>query len=216
MTVEAMFGLAAAAFVFALIPGPGVAALVAQSLGKGFWHGLRFAIGLQIGDMVYLLMALFGMGWVASQMGGYFAVLKWLGAAYLAWLGIRSLRAAFSRSAGESDKVGLEVAADKPGRLGNSRGGTFLAGMCVTLGNPKVMAFYCGFLPGFIDMASLSTMGIVQVVAIIFPVVLSVLTGYVWLASRGRRAARSTRFWKAANGTAGCVMIGAGVAVVAE
>ncbi|MFW5488465.1 MAG: LysE family translocator [Desulfovibrio sp.] len=209
MTVEAILGLGAAAFVFALIPGPGVTALVAQSLSRGFSHGLRFGVGLVMGDMVYLLTALFGMGWVASQLGGYFALLKWIGAAYLAWLGAKSLRAAFSNKMPQPAATNT----DKKTRF---RGSTLLAGTCVTLGNPKVIAFYCGFLPGFVDMAKLTPLDMAEVVCTIVPVVLSVVTIYAWLAARGREAAQSTRLWKWANGTAGCVMIGAGVAVVAD
>ena len=185
-------------------------ALVAQSLSRGFSHGVRFGVGLVMGDMVYLLTALFGMGWVASQLGGYFVLLKWIGAAYLGWLGVKSLMAAFSGkmpdTSGETDTV----------RNTRFRGSTFLAGTCVTLGNPKVIAFYCGFLPGFVDMAGLTPLDMAEVVGTIVPVVLGVVVMYAWLAARGREAARSTRLWKWANGTAGCVMIGAGVAVVAD
>lgn len=197
-----MFGLALATFVFAVIPGPGIMAVVAQSLGRGFGHGLRFTLGLVCGDMVYLFMAMAGMGWVASQLGGYFVILKWAGAAYLAWMGVKCLMAKPPETETNVRAIGGKKA--------------FAAGLCVTFGNPKAIAFYCGFLPGFVDMAHMGPAVMAQVFAIIFPIVFMVPAGYAWLAGRGRKAACSTRLWKATSRTAGCVMIGAGVAVAAD
>jgi len=202
MTLESALALAFATFIFACIPGPGVTALVAQALARGFGHGATWAVGLVMGDMVYLLMALFGMGWVAEQLGSGFVVFKWIGAAYLVYLGVRCWLA---KPSGEASAVSEK-----------GRARTFLGGMCVTLGNPKAIAFYCGFLPGFVDMQTLTASGMVSVVAVIIPTVLSVLVGYAWLASQGRNAVGSTRFWKIANRGAGTVMIGAGVAVVSK
>jgi threonine/homoserine/homoserine lactone efflux protein len=204
MTIESILALAFATFVFACIPGPGVSAVVAQSLARGFKAGLSFTVGLVCGDLVYLLTALFGMGWVAAQIGPWFAVLKWAGAAYLVYLGVKCWLA--------KPSVEQETSCAVPVKSGRS----FLAGLCVTLGNPKVIAFYCGFLPGFVNMSQLAGTDIVLMVGIIIPTVFTVITTYAWLSARGRNAVRSTRLWKIANRTAGSIMIAAGVAVVAE
>ena len=202
MTIESMFGLALATFVFAIIPGPGIMAVVAQSLGRGFGHGLRFTLGLVLGDMVYLFMAMLGMGWIASQLGGYFVILKWAGAAYLIWMGIKCFMA-------KPPEVQDEVNPHEGKKA-------FAAGLCVTFGNPKAIAFYCGFLPGFVDMSHLGYTQMAQVFCIIFPIVFLVPVTYAWLAGRGRSAAVSTRLWKVASRTAGGVMIGAGAATLAD
>jgi len=202
MTGEAVIGLAAATFVFAILPGPGVMAVIAQSLGRGFGQGARFTAGLALGDMIYLFMAMCGMGFAASQLGAYFAILKWIGAGYLIWLGLSCFRSS----------PPPQDAPQKPLR----RGGAFTAGLCVTLGNPKAIAFYCGFLPGFVDLAALTPTDMAQVAGVTFPIIFLVPVGYAWLAARGRRAASSTRLWKLANRAAGTVMIGAGAAVVAD
>ncbi|MBI9081026.1 MAG: LysE family translocator [Pseudodesulfovibrio sp.] len=204
MTIESILALAFATFVFACIPGPGVSAVVAQSLARGFKAGLSFTVGLVCGDLVYLLTALFGMGWVAAQIGPWFAVLKWAGAAYLVYLGVKCWLA--------KPSVGQETSCAVPVKSGRS----FLAGLCVTLGNPKVIAFYCGFLPGFVNMSQLAGTDIVLMVGIIIPTVFTVITTYAWLSARGRNAVRSTRLWKIANRTAGSILIAAGVAVAAE
>ncbi|BCS88399.1 LysE family translocator [Pseudodesulfovibrio sediminis] len=204
MTLESGIALALATFIFALIPGPGISAVVAQSLARGFKAGAAFSCGLASGDVIYLLTALFGMGWVASQIGSYFVILKWAGAAYLIYLGVKCWLA----------KPPVQQAGDcqAPARAGRS----YLAGFCVTLGNPKAIAFYCGFLPGFVDMSALTGTDILLVISIIVPIIVSVPIGYAWLAARGRNAVRSTRMWKVLNRTAGSIMIGAGAAVATK
>ena len=204
MTLESGLALAFATFVFACIPGPGVSALVAQSLTRGCRTGVCYAAGLACGDLVYLLTALFGLGLIASQIGPWFAVLKWAGAAYLVYLGVRAWTA--------QPRIETGRACEEQTRSGRS----FLAGLCVSLGNPKVIAFYCGFLPGFVHMPELTATDIVLVVSIIIPTVFTVLASYAWLAAKGRESMRSTKLWKIANRTAGSIMIGAGVAVATE
>ncbi|WP_316897685.1 LysE family translocator [Pseudodesulfovibrio indicus] len=204
MTFESGIALALATLVFACIPGPGISAVVAQSLARGFKAGAGFTLGLALGDVCYLLTALFGMGWVASQIGPYFVVLKWAGAAYLVYMGVKCW------TARPNFDPQPECAASA--RTGRS----FLAGLCVTLGNPKAIAFYCGFLPGFVDMASLTGTDVALVMGIIVPIIGTVPLVYAWLASRGRNALRSTRLWKIMNRSAGTIMIGAGAVIASE
>lgn len=204
MTIESGIALALATFVFALIPGPGISAVVAQSLARGFKAGAGFTAGLVCGDTIYLLTALFGMGWVAAQIGPYFVIIKLAGAAYLIYMGVRCWLA--------KPPTKFQSACPEPTNAGRS----FLTGLCVTLGNPKAIAFYCGFLPGFVDMAALTGVDIALVVSIILPIIFSVPLGYAWLAAKGRSAISSTRLWKVLNRTAGTIMIGAGAAVASK
>ncbi|MBU1002847.1 MAG: LysE family translocator [Proteobacteria bacterium] len=203
MTVEGLIALAGATALFALIPGPGVMAVVAQALARGLGTAVLWTAGQVLGDMIYLLMALFGMGWVASQLGDGFIVLRYLGAGYLIWMGLRAWTA----------RPPAEGASSPSGK---ARGRSFLGGMCVSLGNPKAIAFYCGFLPAFIDLTALTPSDAATVIAVICPIVFLIPVGYAWLAARGRGAMRTTRLWKIANRSAGAVMIGTGAAVMAE
>lgn len=201
MTVEGLVALAGATALFALIPGPGIMSVVAQALSRGFVPAMLWVCGTVLGDMIYLAMALFGLGWVASQLGDGFIVLRWAGAAYLVWMGIR----AWTAKPPSPD----EAAAPR------ARGHYCLGGMCTSLGNPKAIGFYCGFLPAFVDMTALTPSGAGVIVAVIFPIVFAVPLGYAWLAARGRSVVRTTRLWKIANRGAGTVMIGCGVAAAA-
>jgi threonine/homoserine/homoserine lactone efflux protein len=206
MTVHGAFALTIATFVFAAIPGPGVTAVVAQSMGRGLKQALLWSAGLVLGDAAYLLLALFGMGFVAQQLGAAFVILKWLGAGYLVYLGLRCL---FAKAPEHAQTAPQPVTARSLAR-------TFAGGFCVSVSNPKVIAFYCGFLPGFVDLHSLTGGDIALVSGIILTTVYAVIAGYAWLASRGRNLARSGRMWKYATRGAGAAMIGAGAAVAAN
>jgi len=213
MTVHGALALTLATFIFAAIPGPGVTAVVAQALGRGLKPALLWSAGLVLGDAAYLLLALFGMGLVARELGGAFVILKWAGAAYLVYLGVRCLTAKAPAHGAACENGGADSRAE-----GNQRSlaRTFASGFCISVGNPKVAAFYCGFLPGFVDLHALSGLDVLCVAAIILPTVYGVIAAYAWLASRGRNMARSSSVWKYATRSAGVAMIGAGAAVAAN
>lgn len=207
MTMHGALALTLATLLFAAIPGPGVTAVVAQSLGRGLRHALLWSAGLVLGDAAYLLMALYGMGFAAQQLGGAFVFLKWLGAGYLVFLGLRCLFAKTPKQSGGAEPMP---------RTAKSLARTFAGGFCVSVSNPKVIAFYCGFLPAFVDLHTLSGLDAACVAAIILPTVYAVIAGYAWLASRGRNMARSGRVGKIVTRGAGVAMIGAGAAVAAN
>lgn len=204
MTIEGAAALALATFVFAAIPGPGVAAVVSQALARGFIPAFLWGVGIILGDAFYLFSAMLGLSVAAQHLGWGFTVLKWAGAAYLAYLGLRCLLAPNIDAA----------SAPPPEPRGLAR--TFAGGFCVSLGNPKVMAFYCGFLPGFVDMRALSGPDMLLVAMVILPTCLGVVSLYAWLAARGRRAALGGRTWGLARRGAGLAMLGAAVAVAAD
>ncbi|HWR04008.1 MAG TPA: LysE family translocator [Humidesulfovibrio sp.] len=214
LSLEGAAGLALATFVFAAIPGPGVTAVVSQALARGLKSGLLWGFGIVLGDCFYLLLAMLGLSLVAQQLGWAFVILKWAGAAYLVYLGLRCLLAKAPQSSERAAENAAGNAAPQPEHTSLAR--TFLGGFCVSLGNPKVVAFYCGFLPGFVDMRALSGLDMFLVAATILPTCYSVIALYAWLASRGRNAVRGGRVWKYANRGAGAVMIGAGLAVAAD
>lgn len=208
MTFESALALMLASAVFAAIPGPGVTAIVTQAVGRGLRPALTWTAGIVLGDLVYLTLVLLGLTWVARELGWAFAALKWLGAAYLVWLGLRLILAK-----GES---GGAACAGQPG--GGLR--SFLAGLCVSLGNPKVIAFYCGFLPGFVDLGALTPGGAALVALLVPGTVFAVLASYAVLAARGRGMLRSGA--RAGRGVAllrkgaGLVMVGVGALMARE
>jgi len=92
VTLISILGLAAAMFLLAITPGPGVFATVSKALASGFRHAVPVVAGIVVGDMVFLLFAIYGLAVIAETFSFMFTVVKYFGGAYLIWLGIRLWR----------------------------------------------------------------------------------------------------------------------------
>lgn len=191
----------AALLVAAATPGPGVAALVARVLARGAEGAVAFTAGLAIGDVVWLAAAVTGMAALAQTFAGLFLLIKYAGAAYLLYLAWKL----WTAPAGPLEP-GQEPRAERPARL-------FLAGLAVTLGNPKVMVFYLALVPTLVDVASITMLGFAELAAVCLSVLALVFGTYILLAARARRLLRSPRALKQLNRATGAVMAGAAAAV---
>ena len=187
--------------ILAATPGPGVFASVAQALSSGFRPSLDVIAGIVFGDILFLLLAVFGLSAFAFVLGEFFFIIKLAGGAYLIWMGWKMWTA-------------KPVLADTEQKLGKrSVRQRFLAGLFITLGNPKVIIFYVGFLPSFMDLTCLTSLDIVIVVGMIALVPTGVLGAYAYFAARSRRLFTSRRAVRKLNRSAGTVMIGTGVVI---
>lgn len=204
MTIESLLVFAAALFVAAASPGPGIAAIVARVLGRGTTGALAFTAGVAMGDIVWLTVAVTGLAALASTFQGVFTVVKYAGAAYLLYIAWKLWNAPAQAHELTADQPG-----EPPGRL-------FLAGLSVTMGNPKVMVFYLALLPSLIDMTALDGLGYAELVAVTALVLAAVFGGYVALAARARRLFTSPRAIRTVNRTSGVVMAGAAAAIAAR
>ena len=201
MTLYSAFGFAMAMLVLAASPGPGVFATTARAIASGFRPALAVIWGIVLGDVIFLLFAAFGLSMVARALGSLFFMVKICGGAYLAWLGI---------------KIWLQKPEPvQSHQYSNSRStwDNFASGLMITVSNPKVILFYCGFLPTFLDLSALTIFDLALVVAIITSVLSCVLITYAYLASRARRMFTNERAVKRLNRAAGGVMVAAGVAI---
>ncbi|MDY0743071.1 LysE family transporter [Paucibacter sp. R3-3] len=138
-----MFGISdygafvAAVIVFLLIPGPGNLALISSTGKGGIKGGLAATLGLIAGDQVLMWTAVAGVAALLAAYPTAFAAVQWLGAGYLAWLGLRMLFA----------KPGdAPVLVIKPRHY-------FKQALVITLLNPKAIVFYMAFFPLFVDPA---------------------------------------------------------------
>jgi threonine/homoserine/homoserine lactone efflux protein len=198
MTLPTTLALAAAVFVLGVTPGPGVFAGVARALASGLGAALIFTAGMLVGDVILLLLAIFGMAAVAETLGELFILVKIAGGAYLVWLGIKLWRI---------EPIPVGAAPEREADLW--RVGT--GGLVLTLGNPKAILFYAAFLPTFIDVTRLDAADIA--VAVVTVILFLVMLGYCSLAARARRLFRSPQSMRWLNRGAGTLMIGAGAAV---
>jgi threonine/homoserine/homoserine lactone efflux protein len=199
-----MAGLAIAVLVLAASPGPGVFATIAQALSAGFNRTLLLVTGIVIGDLVYLVMAIFGLAVIAQALGELFTVVRIGGGLYLIWLGIKiwNSKAIFSHP-------------DQK-QTNGSVSGAFFTGLLITLSNPKVILFYCGFLPIFMDLEILSGLDIALVACVVASVVACVLLTYGYLASKMRLFFSDVTSRRKVNRLAGGTMMAAGAAIVAR
>jgi threonine/homoserine/homoserine lactone efflux protein len=204
MDLAALVLFASTLLVAAASPGPGIAALVARVIGRGLDGAPAFAAGLVLGDLVWLAVATLGLAVVAQTFHEIFLVIKYAGAAYLIYLAYRMWTAPV---------VARDVAAD---RRRESHVRLFVAGLALTLGNPKVVAFYLALLPNLIDLARVGVVGYVELASICVVVLTIVFGAYVIAAARARALFRSTRALRLLNRAGGTLMAGAAVAVASK
>jgi threonine/homoserine/homoserine lactone efflux protein len=204
MDLAALVLFAGTLLVAAASPGPGIAALVAQVLGKGPEGAASFATGLILGDLVWLAVAILGLAVVAQTFHEVFLVIKYVGAGYLVYLAYRMWTA----------PVHARDIAAAPRRDGRLR--LFFAGLAVTLGNPKVVAFYLALLPSLIDLARVGLLGYVELAGISVVILTAVFGAYAVAAARARALFRSPRAMRLLNRTGGTVMAGAAVVVATK
>jgi threonine/homoserine/homoserine lactone efflux protein len=192
----------AASAILVLIPGPTVLLVVSYALGQGWRTALPMAVGVALGDFTAMTLSILGIGALLMASATLFTVLKFAGAAYLVYLGIRLFRAGGT----------LDAAA----RTGRSSAARMLGhAWLVTTLNPKGIAFFVAFLPQF-----LNPHGDFWTQMLIFEATFLVLAfanalGYALVASRARKLVRNPRAIGAVNKTGGALLVGAGLATAA-
>lgn len=200
MNLTGLLVFTAALAVAAASPGPTITALVARVLVRGTSGALAFMLGLSIAELVWLSAAVLGLAYVAKTFAVAFLVLKYAGAAYLAYLAWRMW------TAPAEAKEAAEPRAEHPARL-------FFAAVSLTLGNPKIMVFYLALLPNLIDLQAVTALGFVELVTITFVVLTAIDGTYVLLAARARRFLNNPRAIRLVNRGSGALLAGAAVAV---
>ena len=164
--------LALASFIFAITPGPGVVAVLAVTINRGFSNGAAMSLGEVTGDMIYLLVVMISVASFADDIAPGLLVVRVFGAIYLGWLGYQQFKS-------PPLVVGDTIVSSR--KLLTS----FATGFVISLTNPKVMVFYLSFLPLFIDMTMIDVMTVTQVFVVMF---ISVLMGPLLVAVLGHKA----------------------------
>lgn len=203
MELTSLVVFAGALLVAAGSPGPSIAALVARVISKGFRDVFPFLAAMWIGEAIWLSMAVFGLAFVAQSFHMAFVVLKWAGVTYLCWLAWKMWTAPVTIREGEMPR------AESPWRL-------FMAGMAVTLGNPKIMMFYMALLPTIIDLGTVTLVGWAELTATMALVLIAIDLVWVAAAVQARRLLRSPRAMRAANRVSATTMAGAAAAIAAR
>ncbi len=163
MSIELYLAFVAASALLVLTPGPMVAYLVATTLSHGLRHGLMALIGSAAASALQLAVVVAGLSLILAAASEAFVWLKWIGVAYLVFLGIKALR-----EPADALEPALEV------RQSSRR--TITEAFLVNLTNPKALLFHGAFLPLFVSPAAPATPQLV-LLAVTFVVVAAVLDG---------------------------------------
>ena len=203
MTFSSIAALFGAMVVLAIVPGPGVFAVVARSIASRFAHCFVTTIGIVVGDFLFILLAVFGLSAIAEAMGNLFIFVKYLGGAYILWLGIQLFRC---------KSHSLEV----KGIVESSWLSNFSSGLLITLGNPKAILFSLSFFPAFLDLSSVSILDVGIIMLIATLAIGGVMLAYAYLADKARTLFTSSSAKSRLNKIAGSIMIGTGTLLVTK
>jgi threonine/homoserine/homoserine lactone efflux protein len=199
MSFETWLAFAAASAILVLIPGPTVLLVVSYALGQGFRTALPMAVGVALGDFTAMTLSMLGVGALLAASATIFTLLKWLGAAYLVWLGLKLWRAG-----GTLDAAPRTDAASASRMLGHA--------WLVTALNPKGITFFIAFLPQFLDPQASFLTQMIVFEATFLALAFANALGYALLASRARGLVKSRRAMGLVNKVGGTCLIGAGIA----
>jgi threonine/homoserine/homoserine lactone efflux protein len=197
MSLQLYLAFVAACIALALLPGPIVTLLIANGLRHGTRAALINIAGVQLGLTIVIGIVAIGLTTLMATLGYWFDWVRFAGAAYLVWLGIKLIR---------SPVEGVESDAPPP----PPRGGFFLQGLVVSLSNPKLLLFFGAFIPQFMDM-SRDRASQVTLLGVTFMGIAAITDGlYALLAGRARSffSARRTRL---VSRVSGGFMIGGGI-----
>ena len=202
MSLDHWLAFAAASAVMLAIPGPTILLVISYALGHGRKAAGATVAGVALGDFTAMTASMLGLGALLATSAAIFTVLKWAGAAYLVWLGIKLWRAPVSLGAeGEAPTEG------KPFRI-------FAHAYVVTALNPKSIVFFVAFLPQFLDVSQpvLPQMAIFEATFLVLGSLNALF--YALLASAARKTIRKPSVQKVVNRTGGTLLIGAGLLTI--
>ncbi|PSW20103.1 LysE family translocator [Photobacterium sanctipauli] len=198
MPFENWLAFIAASAVFVAIPGPTILLTISYALTHGRSAAIALVSGVVLGDLTAMLASLLGLGAILSSSAELFSIVKWMGAIYLVYLGVKLYCSPIEQEEGQQEKVA-------------NRLHIFRHAYIVTLLNPKSIVFFVAFFPQFLDTTQpLVPQMIVQVVTFLCLALLA-LSAYGISASLARHKIRSPSVQKWINRVGGSLIVGAGV-----
>ena len=183
MSLEVLFFYLAAWFVVAVTPGPAVMCTMSQASRYGLRHALAGIVGIQLGHFVFFGCVAGGLAAVLGAARVAFDVLRIVGAAYLLYLGAKIVASTFR------SRLAVQTMEAIP-----SRRSLLVQAFLIQVTNPKALLFMSALLPQFIQPQGLLGLQLAVLLAVTIAVDTVVLSGYAWLAVRGRNSLRTSSF----------------------
>jgi homoserine/homoserine lactone efflux protein len=188
MTVKTWLLFLVMETALSLSPGPAVFYVVSQGVRGALRRTLPAAAGILTANAIYFALSATSLGAIIAASARFFTIAKWVGAAYLIYLGIKALRSANSMHS---------VALAGDGAAEGDLRGVYLGALTLQLANPKALLFFLALLPQFIDPAGSVVRQMLILAATSMVPEFCILTGYGWLAHRAAHA--SARFGVTGN-----------------
>ncbi|MEX0284319.1 MAG: LysE family translocator [Paracoccaceae bacterium] len=201
MSFDLWLAFVAASIALLMLPGPTVLLVLSYALSKGRSVALASAGGVALGDFFAMTASLAGLGALVATSATLFSILKWVGAAYLVWLGIKLIR-----SAPSGDLPTVQTADAITPR------GVFVHAAAVTAMNPKSIAFFIAFVPQFIRPETPLLPQFVTLIATFVGLATLNVLLYALLADRLRRTINRPPVLRGLTRLGGVTLVGMGVA----
>jgi threonine/homoserine/homoserine lactone efflux protein len=202
MTLTVFLAYCAAHFVAAVTPGPSMLAVIATGMSRGTRPGIMVGLGVALGDMTLVTIAMFGLIALAQAFSIVFLVAKYAGAAYLIWLGIMMWRSAGTIDTNTAQPAGV--------------GRPFLLGLMLALSNPKAILFHASLMPLILDLRTLTAVDALLIMAVVFSVNVLTMSTYSMLAGKSSAWFRTGARLRWMNRVAGGAMIGTGALIASR
>lgn len=201
MTLTTLAAMFSAMLALAVIPDASAVAVATRSIASGIKHGVIVIAGIITGDLIFILIAVYGLSAISSAMHDLFIVIKYLGAAYLVFFGFVLLKA-------EPEVIEIDGIKD------SSWHASFFCGLLITLGDPKAILFYISFLPAFVDLSMIKTIDIGLILLTAIAALCCSKLVYAFMADRSRMLFKSTKAKKGINSVAAGIMLATAIFLV--
>jgi homoserine/homoserine lactone efflux protein len=201
MTLKILLVFAATEFLLSMTPGPAVLLVISQGMRFGFTASIRGTLGILTGNAIYFALSAAGLGALLIASAKLFEIIRWLGVAYLVYIGLRML----------VSKPEAKAAEDSPHGARRRSLRLFSLGLITQLSNPKAIVFFTALLPQFISpgedvFRQFVVLGMTSI-SVEFPVLLV----YGLIADRGVSLIPKGRLSVLPDRVAGAFLIGAGI-----
>ncbi len=204
MSFEHWLAFATASAILVAIPGPTVLLVISYALSHGRKSAMATVLGVGLGDFTSMTCSIVGLGAFLLTSATLFTVLKWIGAAYLIYMGIKLWRV----PVGPAEKAEMEAAEEtRPGRI-------FLHAYIVTALNPKGIIFFIAFLPQFLDTSHPIVPQMLLFEATFLVLAITNASLYALMAAAARQTIRKPAVQRRVNRIGGSLLIGAGLLAI--
>jgi len=206
MSFESMITFFLAIFIFSVTPGPGVFALISNSLNNNIKTSYAMSFGMSLSDVVYLVLAFYGLVALTQNYANVFEFIRIAGGIYLIYLGYKIW----------TSKINLDEM-NKDEKVKNSSYAIAMGkGFLISASNPKVIIFYIAFLPTFVDLSVLNINDLIVICIVTFIALMAGLMLISFSAYRARKIMKSKKSVKILNRSSGTIMGLAGLYLISK